>query len=90
MKTLTIDDCRNFDGMIARNYEMGILALEKAGPWDLLYIDHDLGLGKSGYDVMCWLEKNPQYAPKKIICVSSNPPGRKRIEFVIKKILDVT
>ena len=84
--------------VIARNYWEGINQLKLNWPWDLLLIDHDIssfellgGLsGKewTGYDIMFWLEDpaNEQYRPKKIVCVSSNPPGAKRIQMVIDKL----
>lgn len=92
MRTLLIDDERTMDvTQIERRYAQGIYALENEGPWDILYLDHDLAgtyqRGEvTGYTIMCWLEKNPQFLPGKIICVSSNPPGRARIEQVIRKL----
>lgn len=91
---LLIDDCRNITvDVIARNYFEGIKQLELNGPWDQLLLDHDLASFKdgkewTGYDVMCWLEVNPQYLPGEIICVSSNPVGVKRIEQVIRRLYD--
>jgi hypothetical protein len=85
--------------LIARNYWEGYKQLWQNGPWDVLYIDHDLqsydknGLEFTGYDIMCDIEcegelvgYNYESIPKKIICVSSNPSGRKRIEQVIDNI----
>lgn len=95
---LLIDDCRDETNVgceldiIARNYWTGIEAL-KLRVWDILYLDHDLNSFDSsgsveytGYSVMCFLEEHPIHLPKKIICVSSNPAGRARIEMVIKKL----
>jgi len=47
MRTLLIDDFRTLLGItrIARTFDEGIEAL-KAGPWDGLYLDHDLGACK--------------------------------------------
>jgi len=78
-----------------RNFQQGIKSLKYGGPWDLLFLDHDLasfdkdGKEKTGYDVMCFLEANPEFLPKKIICVSSNPVGRRRIQVVIDKLYGV-
>jgi hypothetical protein len=91
MRTLAIDDTRELPeaSVLARNYFEGILQLEKNGPWDLLLLDHDLasfdenGREKTGYDIMCWLEENKQFLPKKIECVSANPVGRSRITSLI-------
>lgn len=92
-KTLLIDDERDIKAdFIARNYADGITLLRTKGPFKTLYLDHDLasftedGLEKTGYDVMCFLEKNLHLVPKEIICVSANPVGRERIQRVIKSI----
>lgn len=45
---------------------------------------HDDGV-KSGYDVLLWLEQNPQYWPPKGIAVhSQNSAGRQRMEQAIR------
>lgn len=91
-KTLLIDDVRNIKAtLIARDYWTGIECLTQ-GYFKVLYIDHDLasyddeGREFTGYDIMCWLEEYPRYAPREIICVSDNPVGRKRIQTVITNI----
>lgn len=93
IKTLLIDDMRDIKAdIIARTYEEGIKALKEDGPFSVLYLDHDLasydenGNEKTGYHVMCFLEEFPEYLPEKIICVSSNPAGMKRIHSVIEKL----
>lgn len=90
MKVLLIDDMRNgVMDRIARTFDDGIKALKEEGPWDLLYLDHDLGEAdpaKTGYDIMCFLEANPELLPKQIKCVSSNPVGRQKIQVVIDKL----
>lgn len=99
MRVLLIDDTRDESSpeikrridVIARNYWEGIRELEKNGPWDLLFLDHDLNSFDdrsneyTGYHIACFLEENPMFRPKQIICVSSNPPGRARIEAIIKR-----
>jgi hypothetical protein len=103
-RILMIDDTRDeLDvscrlDLIARNFWAGRDALKLMGPWDLLYLDHDLNSfsndapnGSSewtGYDIMRFLEENPQFLPGNIRCISSNPPGRQRIEMVIKKLYE--
>lgn len=102
MQILLIDDVREIEMVhtvschdqicVARNYQEGICLL-KSKFWDVLYLDHDLasfenGIEKTGYDVMCWLEQNLAHVPKKIICVSSNPPGKQKINQVIKVLQD--
>ncbi len=94
IRELLIDDMRNRDvDRIARTYDDGILALEKEGPWDVLYLDHDLGCfseGKeyTGYDVLCWIEAFPEFAPKKIELVTSNPAVRIKMLQTIEKIYE--
>lgn len=101
MKVLLIDDTREESApnimrkvdLIARTYSMGIEALTKLGPWDLVLLDHDLnsyveGKEYTGYDICCFLEANLEYLPKDIQLVSSNPPGRKRMSAVVSKLYD--
>lgn len=78
--------------LIARTFSLGILALHSLGPWDVLYLDHDLtapgllsGREKTGYDVIVYLESLAHIyqfnsLPKELICVSANPAGKKKIE----------
>lgn len=55
-------------------------------PWDVLFLDHDLG-GKvmqesgenTGYEVACWLEEHPERQPKIIGVHSFNPAGREKM-----------
>ncbi len=90
MKTLLIDDLRNIPAsVIARTYDDGIYALQNAGPFDILYLDHDFGdpdPHKTGYGIMCWLEANPAYLPGKIELVTKNPVGRQQMEVIIKRL----
>lgn len=62
-----------------------------------LYLDHDLGGGKTGYDLITIIEKDHHEKsssfgtlPAKIVCVSDNPPGRARIQQVIDKLYNRT
>lgn len=93
IKTLLIDDMRNLKAdRVARTFDEGITALQEE-VWDVLLLDHDLGCfdsdGKeyTGYDIMCWLEENPEFLPVcDIRIVSSNPVGRQRMQQVIDKL----
>jgi hypothetical protein len=88
MRTLLIDDFRQLKAdFTATTYELGIISLEDYGPWDLLLLDHDLGEDPphDGYGIVCWLEQHPQYFPKQVRVVSSNPVGRQNIERVLEK-----
>jgi hypothetical protein len=90
MRTLLIDDLRDIDAdVVARTFKAGIEAL-KSQRFDVLYLDHDLGdegvPEKTGYDVINFLEANPEYLPGKIVLVTSNPVGRQKMQVVIDKL----
>lgn len=88
MKTLLIDDIRTIPlaNTTARSFKEGVDQLRRK-KWDLLLLDHDLGeFEKTGYDVMVFLKENQSFAPKMILCISDNPPGRDRINLMIKDI----
>lgn len=89
-KTLLIDDMREIDAdVIARTFEAGIHALKELGPFSKMYLDHDLGddiMANTGYGIMNFLEANPQYLPKEIVLVTSNPVGRRQMEVVINRL----
>jgi len=99
-KVLLIDDTRDESSdnikrrvdIIARNYWDGINCLKMAC-WDVLLLDHDLNSfedpndahsEKTGYDIMLFFEEFPEYLPKKIILVTSNPVGRDRMMASIR------
>ena len=59
--------------------------------WDILYLDHDLGdfengVERTGLDVMKWILNNLDHAPRKVVCVSANPIGKKNIEGYVKDL----
>ena len=107
MRQLLIDDFRTFDmidsdGRYARPHEGaerehaltfsdGIGLLDWGGPWDLLYLDHDLESEdpkETGCGIMCWLEQhqNPRQMPKEIVFVTDNPVGREAMQRVLDSI----
>lgn len=93
-----IDDTRDESNVntsldfICRNYWSGLFLLQNLKEINVLYLDHDLhsydstGREWTGYDIIKYIEENSDKKPNKIICISSNPPGRARIEQVIKKL----
>lgn len=90
MNILVIDDLKNVKHATyhARTFDEGIKCL-KEEKWDKLYLDHDLGTeenGKTGYDILCFLEENPQYLPGTINIISLNGSGIERMRLVINKI----
>lgn len=93
-RILAIDDLRDIPeaDCVARTAQEGIKQLQENGPWDLLYLDHDLasydehGKEITGYDILCWLENYPQFMPHKITLVSANPVGRDKMQAAINSI----
>lgn len=88
MHVLAIDDIRNFADadFICRTADSGIEALLNKD-WDFLYIDHDLGEEKSGYDVLVEVSEIRQHPlPKKINIVSMNPVGLEKIGALLKNL----
>jgi hypothetical protein len=96
VRQILIDDIRDFHivDRIARTYADGIQALEHEGPWDVLWLDHDLGRDPSpaldrywnGHDVLVWIEEHKEFMPRAVVCVSGNPSGRERIERGIQRM----
>lgn len=86
---------------LMRTYDEGFAKVFKSlmnnEPYDILFLDHDLGSAKSGYDLLNHIvdlcfdtqgNANELFdrLPKTIECVSSNPPGRANIESLVKFI----
>ena len=108
MRCLLIDDMRDWgQGLIplpeegdefvkAQTYDEGHHELVTGSPWDVLYMDHDLGdpdEAKTGYKLLSWLEAECQdpikkqfFLPKKIVLVTSNPVGRRQMEVIIERL----
>ena len=83
-RSLLIDDQRTiYVDRVARTFVDGIKALTEEGPWDVLYLDHDLGEEKTGYDILTWLEQNMDKRPGKIVLVTSNIVGRDRMALAL-------
>ena len=102
MKILMLDDLRepwiyknpiNGDALgvhnvqVVRNYQTAIeqLSIKK---WPMLLLDHDLGEEKTGYDLVCWLEQNPDRIPRYVYLITSNPVGAKNIGVVLDQFKD--
>lgn len=84
---LVVDDLRsptnNSNVICVRNYEQAIVVLSQVEALDELWLDHDLGEGKTGYDIALWLEARA-YAGNllpiaDITIHSQNPIGSQRI-----------
>jgi CheY-like chemotaxis protein len=83
---LMIDDQRDYNAdRTARTYEDGIIALQEEN-WDVLMLDHDLDNpdpAKTGYQICNWLQQNPQWQPREIQLITSNPVGRDRMALAL-------
>lgn len=80
--------------LIIRNFGTAYKLLDYIEqPSTELYLDHDLGEEKTGYDLITIIEKDHHESskwfgllPAKIVCVSDNGSGRLRIQQVIEKL----
>ena len=59
--------------------------LLKTGTVSYASLDHDLGFGGSGYDVVCWMEENDQWPVNGVDVHSMNPVGRQYMMMAINK-----
>ena len=94
MRILLIDDCRDPQSFaathVARTFDEGLRMLRDEGPWDEVVFDHDLGdynPAHTGYDLLCWLEQNPEYVPKEISICTANSVGAAKMWPLANKLL---
>ncbi len=99
-KILAIDDYRElcFADILCRTYSTGIKALKLLGPWDKLYLDHDLGAINQEYDnrgheltglhILRFLEDNPKFMPKEIHIITGNAAARPKMEQLAKLLIE--
>lgn len=90
---------KNFDGhdlYLATTVKEAINCLEDASPFDMVYLDHDLG-GKqmvesgesTGYEVAEFIKQMPKYLlPKRVIIHSFNPVGALNMLNLLKTSVD--
>jgi len=97
VRNLLIDDLRTLTPLageelrICRSFQEGLDALRSDGPWDNLYLDHDLGdenPAHTGYDILCWLEENIKYLPGSISLLTDNPVGRQKMRTVLRQFTE--
>lgn len=79
--TLLIDDVRNMQtDVTARSAEVAKVVMNSPHlKFDVVYLDHDLGPGDNGLDVLRWMFKN-KIRPSKVVLVTMNPVGRRNLE----------
>lgn len=51
---------------------------------ETLYLDHDLGEGLTGYDILLHMVE-AEKKPKKVICISLNPVGTQHIKLLCER-----
>ena len=84
MINLWLDDERPApEGWIAARTGAEALRYLEAGVVQDASLDHDLGKGLTGYDVVCWMERTGKWPQGEIWVHSMNPVGRARMEQVI-------
>jgi CheY-like chemotaxis protein len=73
-----------------RTAEDTIYQLIHHGPWDMVFLDHDLGGQQmvesgqgTGYEVAKWLSENKEFLPGCVIIHSYNPAGAKNMLNII-------
>jgi hypothetical protein len=74
-----VDDCKPapFGCAVARTYDDALRMLRRF-EYSKLYLDHDLGEARTGYDLLLVLIAEGRVPPV-VECISWNPVGRKRI-----------
>jgi len=76
MKTLLVDDRRTMEvDVTARTYKEAQRVL-RTQEFDRLYLDHDLGGRKTGYDLVKWMTL-VHIQPREILLISANPDGKR-------------
>lgn len=66
---------------VARTYDDALRMLRRFD-YDVLYLDHDLGEPRTGYDLLKQLIVDGR-VPARVECISWNPVGRERIERLL-------
>lgn len=73
------------DVVIARTYKDGMKLLQEQ-KWDLVLLDHDLGGAQTGYDIVNWLEANPEKCPAKVGLITFNTSAGFKMEQALLKM----
>jgi len=62
----------------------------KVYDWDVLYLDHDLGIDGTGYDVACWLEEHKdKQRGLKIYLHTGNPVGKAKMKAALPDAIEI-
>ena len=90
---LWIDDCKPApEGWaVARTYDEAVRLLGSFD-YDEVAFDHDLGdtsvPERTGYDLLCEIERGDLRRPSRAQIISWNPVGRRRMAVVISRLYD--
>lgn len=57
--------------------------------WDVLFLDHDLGVDGTGYEVACWLEMLPERQPWRIFLHTGNPVGKAKMKQALPEAIEI-
>lgn len=97
---LAIDDERPclFADVLCRTAEAGIKAIQTMGPFDAIFLDHDLcalktqhddrGIELTGYSVILFLEEHPEFMPQEIHLLTNNGSGRDKMVLALDHMMD--
>lgn len=80
-----VDDCKPAPNgcAVARTYDIALRMLRRY-EYATLYLDHDLGEERTGYDLLMVLIRENRVPPN-VECISWNPVGRQRIASALLK-----
>jgi hypothetical protein len=62
--------------------------LSRGSEWTDISLDHDLGDGHDGIELVNWMRENDIWPTNRPLIHSMNPVGRKNMEFVIAQKYD--
>ena len=66
-----------------------VIRLLKKGVVNDLSLDHDMGPGElTGYELLCWMEKNNIWPRGNVYVHSANPSGADKMRAVINRYLE--
>lgn len=86
---IAVDDKRDLikDGadMVIRTYKEAIRMLPNLDV-DELWLDHDLGGNKTGYDILCLIEAGKINRPRSIKLLTANPAGRAKMNQALESM----
>ena len=92
MINLYLDDMRTpMNGMMPDTFWVVVRTIEAtktlllAGLVEEMSLDHDLGLGDTGYDLVKWMEAQNVWPSGSITVHSANPSGRDNMVAVLKR-----